>query len=165
VSEGVIFSGHGICTADGKGRFALPLGMRKDVKHSSRDANKLFISLHHDQDCALGYGIAQKEWLEAEILADQQAARGRGEPFDVEATRSHYFPGLDELNFDDGGRFFMPDDIKDMLGFGDAIVFVGNGRNIQMWAPQKYLEYPHRNRRVVYAVEKFLAEQAAGAGK
>jgi MraZ protein len=161
LAEGIIFSGHGICAADGKGRFALPLEMRKAVRQSSGDSNKICLSLHPQHDCAIGFGLSHKDWLEGQVLADQQAARGRGETFDDEAAREKYFPDLEDLNFDDGGRFFMPDDIKGMMGIGETALFVGTGRHIQIWAPEKYLEYKGRSRRVIYAVEQFLAGKGA----
>jgi hypothetical protein len=98
-------------------------------------------------------------------LADQQAARGRGEAFDDEAAREKYFPDLEDLNFDDGGRFFMPEDIKGMMGIGETALFVGTGRHIQIWAPEKYLEYKGRSRRVVYAVEQYPARARQGRGQ
>ena len=115
--------------------------------------------------CAIGFGLSHKSWLEQQVLADQQAARERGEAFDDEAAREKYFPDLEDLNFDDGGRFFMPEDIKGMMGIGETALFVGTGRHIQIWAPEKYLEYKGRSRRVVYAVEQYLAAPAKGAGK
>lgn len=165
MSEGVFFSGHDISVADGKGRFVLPLDMRKATRQSSGDANKLCITLHPEHDCAVGFGLAHKQWLEDQVTADQQAARARGEAFDDEAAREKFFPDLEDLNFDDGGRFFMPEDIKGMMGIGEVALFVGTGRHIQIWAPEKYLEYKGRSRRVVYAVEQFLAGNAPTKGK
>lgn len=165
MSEGVFFSGHDISVADGKGRFALPLEMRKATRQSSGDSNKLCITLHPEHDCAVGFGLSHKYWLEDQILEEQRSARSRGEAFDDEAAREKLFPDLEDLNFDDGGRFFLPDDIRGMMGIGDVALFVGTGRNIQIWAPEKYLEYKGRSRRVVYAVEQFLAGNGAGKGK
>lgn len=165
VSEGIIYSGHGIGTVDGKGRFALPLDMRKSVKHSSGE-NKLCLTLHpEDLSCAIGFGLSHKHWLESEIAADQSAARERGEEFDAEAAREKHFADLEDLNFDDGGRFFMPDDIKQMMGITDAIVFVGLGVHIQMWDPRTLLESGRGTRRVRNMVEQFLADQAKGGSK
>lgn len=165
MSEGVIYSGHGIGTADSKGRFALPLEMRKAVKQSSGE-NKLCLTLHHDDlPCAVGFGLSHKQWLENEILAEQRSARERGEDFDAEAAREKHFADLEDLNFDDGGRFFMPEDIKQMMGITDAIVFVGLGVHIQMWDPKALLASEGRSRRVRNMVEQFLAERGKGGGK
>ena len=70
MAEGIIFSGHGICAADGKGRFALPLEMRKAVRQSSGDSNKICLSLHPEHDCAIGFGLSHKEWLEGQVLVE-----------------------------------------------------------------------------------------------
>ncbi len=164
MSEGIIYSGYGICVADGKGRFALPLDMRKAVKASSADT-KLCLTLHAELPCAIGFGLSHKQWLEDQVVEMERAARERGEGFDGEAEREARFADLEDLNFDDGGRFFMPADIRDMMGIGDTVVFVGIGRHIQMWDPRALLASEGRSARVRHAVEKFMAEREQGAGK
>lgn len=164
VSDGIIYTGHGICTADGKGRFSLPLDMRKAVKTSSGE-NKLCLGLHPELPCALGFGLSHKLWLEQDVVDRQRAARERGEVFDAEAERERHFADLEDLNFDDGGRFFLPDDIRQMLGIGDTVVFVGIGVHIQLWDPEVLLKSDGRSRRVRHSVEQFLAGRGAGAGK
>ena len=164
MSEAVIYTGHGIGTADGKGRFSLPLDMRKAVKSSSGEG-KFCLTLHPDLPCAIGFGVSHKHWLENDIIDRQRAARERGEPFDAEVEREKYFADLEDLNFDDGGRFFMPDDIKQMMGITDAVVFVGIGGNKQMWDPQTLLASEGRSRRVRNTVEQFLAGRGKEEGK
>lgn len=164
MSEGIIFSGNGICVADGKGRFALPLEMRKAMKASSGDT-KLCLTVHGQLPCAIGFGLSHKQWLEDQVVEMERVAREKGTEFDAEAEREARFADLEDLNFDDGGRFFMPPDIKDMMGITDCIVFVGTSRHIQMWNPEKLLASEGRSPRVRHAVEKFMAERKAGGGK
>lgn len=164
MSEAIIFSGNGICAADGKGRFALPLEMRKAVIASSAD-NKLCLTLHGELPCAIGFGLSHKQWLEDQVVEMERSAREKGVAFDAEAEREARFADLEDLNFDSGGRFFMPPDIKDMMGITDAIVFVGASRHIQMWDPETLLKSEGRSPRVRHAVEKFLKEGKAGARK
>ncbi|MPT47576.1 MAG: division/cell wall cluster transcriptional repressor MraZ [Sphingobium sp.] len=164
MSGDIIFSGNGICVADGKGRFALPLDMRKAVKASSGE-NRLCLTIHTQLPCAIGFGLSHKQWLESQVLEMERAARDRGESFDAEAEREARFADMEDLNFDDGGRFIMPPDIRDMMGITDAIVFVGTSRHIQMWDPQSLLDSEGRSPRVRHAVQRFLAERAAGGGK
>ena len=76
MSEAVIYTGHGIGTADGKGRFSLPLDMRKAVKSSSGEG-KFCLTLHPDLPCAIGFGVSHKHWLENDIIDRQRAARER----------------------------------------------------------------------------------------
>lgn len=165
VSEGIIFSGNGICTADGKGRFSLPLDMRKVVKASSGAENRLCLTIHNHLPCAIGFGLSHKQWLEDQVVEMERLAREKGQAFDAEAEREARFADMEDLNFDDGGRFFMPPDIRDMMGIGDAVVFVGASRHIQMWDPKTLLASEGRSPRVRLAVEKFLAEREAGGRK
>lgn len=164
MSDGIIFSGHGLCTVDGKGRFALPLDMRKAVKASSGE-NKICLTLHPNLPCAVGFGLSHKQWLENEVVEEQRAARERGERYDAEAAREERFADLEDLNFDDGGRFFVPPDIKEMMGITDALVFIGIGRHIQMWNPHTLLASEGRSRRVRNAVEQFLGTRGDGVNK
>ena len=164
MSEGIIFSGNGICSADSKGRFALPLDMRKAIITSSAD-NKLCLTLHSDLPCAIGFGLSHKQWLEDQVVEMERSARENGTAFDAEAEREARFADLEDLNFDSGGRFFMPPDIKEMMGITDTIVFVGASRHIQMWDPQTLLDSEGRSPRVRHAVQKFLADRKAGAKK
>jgi MraZ protein len=160
MSEGIIYSGYGICVADAKGRFALPLDMRKSMKASSGE-NKLCLTLHADLPCAIGFGLSHKQSLENEIVERQRVAIERGEDFDADAERERRFADLEDLNFDDGGRFFMPTDIRDMMGIDDIVVFVGIGRHIQLWDPHALLKSEGRSPRVRRAVEKFIEERGA----
>ncbi|MGD9811214.1 MAG: division/cell wall cluster transcriptional repressor MraZ [Sphingobium sp.] len=150
--------------ADAKGRFALPLDMRKAVKASSGET-KLCLTLHTDLPCAIGFGLSHKQWLEEQVVEMERAAREQGAAFDAEAAREARFADLEDLNFDDGGRFFMPPDIKEMLGIGDTMVFVGASRHIQMWDPKTLLASEGRSPRVRHAVERFLAERGQGGDK
>ena len=164
MSDDIIFSGNGICVADGKGRFALPLDMRKAVKASSGE-NRLCLTIHTQLPCAIGFGLSHKQWLEDQVIEMERAARDRGEGFNAEAEREARFADMEDLNFDDGGRFIMPPDIRDMMGITDAIIFVGTSRHIQMWDPQTLLNSDGRSPRVRHAVQRFLDERAAGGGK
>ena len=164
VSEGIIYSGSAISVADSKGRFVLPLEMRKLLKHSSGD-NKLCLSIHSALPCATGFGLSHKAWLESDVLEMERTARERGLPFDGDAEREARFADLEDLNFDDGGRFFLPADIKALIGIDDVIVFSGVSRYIQMWEPAKLLASEGRSPRLRAKVEAFLAERAAGGAK
>lgn len=164
MAEGIIYSGSAISVADSKGRFVLPLDMRKLLKHSSND-NKLCLSVHTSLPCAIGFGLSHKQWLEDEVLEMERAARERGLSFDGDAEREARFADLEDLNFDDGGRFFLPADVKALIGIDDVIVFSGVSRYIQMWEPTKLMASEGRSPRLRAKVEAFLAERAAGAGK
>ena len=164
MSEGIIFSGNGVCVADSKGRFALPLEMRKTLIASSAD-NKLFMTVHPDLPCAVGFGFSHKQWLEDQVVEMERAALEKGLPFNADAERENRFADVEGLNFDSGGRFSMPDDICEILDIDDAVVFIGASRHIQMWRPETFLASEGRTPRARYTVEKFLAERKTGRRK
>lgn len=156
-----LFSGNAFSVADSKGRFALPLDMRKMVKAASGNENRLCIDLLEQHRCAKGFGTSHKAEMEDEIVKNAEAARNRGDAYDADTARELAFSSLEELNFDDGGRFFPPADIKDYCGIDDAIMFLGVGRFIQMWKPEAYLDYPAAREVIKARVRKFLAEREA----
>lgn len=161
MAESIIYSGNAISVADSKGRFALPLEMRKLVRQSS-GANSLYLSVDFDMRFAIGYGLSHRDYLDAKIEEKERIALGRGDDFDIDHERELLFADLKEVNFDDGGRFFLPDDIRAMLSIEDALVFIGVGRHMQIWEPRAVLESKGRTPRLRFAVETFLAERAAG---
>ena len=113
--------------------------------------------------CAIGFGLSHKVQLEDDIVRNEEAARARGDAFDADAAREIAFSSMEELNFDDGGRFFLPPDIKDFSTIGDVIMFLGVGRYIQMWKPEAYLDYAAGREVIKARIRKFLAEREAGA--
>ncbi|MBB6123591.1 division/cell wall cluster transcriptional repressor MraZ [Sphingobium subterraneum] len=160
MAEGIIYSGSAISVADSKGRFVLPLDMRKLLKHSSGDT-RLCLSIHSSLKCAVGFGLSHKQWLEDEVVEMERAARDNGVAFDGDAERERRFADVEDLNFDDGGRFFLPADIKRLIGIEDVIVFSGVSRYIQMWEPKTLLASDGRSPRLRAKVEAFLEERAA----
>ncbi len=165
MSEGIIYSGNGICVADAKGRFALPLDMRRLVKASSGNETRLCLSLHGKLPCAIGFGLSHKQWLEDQVVEMERSARERGVDFDAEAERELRFGGIEDVNFDDGGRFFLSPALRELLGIGDMVAFVGVSRHIQIWDPKTLLASEGRSPQVRLAVERALAERAKGGGK
>lgn len=165
MAEGIIYTGSAISVADGKGRFVLPLDMRKAVRASSRDETRLCLTLHASLPCAVAFGTAHAQWLQSDVLDLARIARERGEPFDMEGEMARRLADMEQLNFDEGGRFFLPEDIKEILGLGSATVFVGTGMHIQLWDPRALLESGTATPRVRYNVEKFLAGDGKARGK
>lgn len=157
-----LFSGNAFSTADSKGRFVLPLDMRRMVKAASGGENRLCIDLLEKQGCAKAFGTSHKAEMDEEIVKDAEAARARGDDYDADAAREIAFSSLEELNFDDGGRFFPPADIKEYCGIDDAIMFLGVGRFIQIWKPEAYLDYPAAREVIKARIRKFLSDREAG---
>jgi MraZ protein len=162
VSDDIHFSGNAFSVADGKGRFVLPLEMRKLVKQSSGNEPRLRVALHEKHGCATGFGLSYEIALEAEIAANARVAMENGRDFDADAAREAFFPLVENANFDDGGRFSLSEDMREECGITDAIFFVGVSRYIQIWSPQRYLESEGRPELLKNKVRRFLAEREAG---
>lgn len=159
MSGNILFSGNAFSVADSKGRFVLPLDMRKLVKSSSGGDNRLCAAIHEKHGCAIAFGLSYKDKLEQEIVEAEKSAMARGAPYDADAAREAVFPQIEEANFDDGGRFFLPPEIREECGIGDAIFFVGVSRYIQLWSPERYLESEGRPSLLKNKVRRFLSER------
>jgi MraZ protein len=144
VSEIILFTGNAFSVADGKGRFVLPLEMRRQVKLSSGGETRLYLSVHGDNPCATGFG-------ESHYNADLELERRLGT--------------IEEVNFDDGGRFAMHPDIKDEYGIADAVFFYGVGRYIQIWKPETLVDSKDRPELIRNKVRRWLDQRAAGGVK
>jgi MraZ protein len=165
LAEGVLYSGGAVSVADSKGRFVLPLDMRKALRQSSFDDTRLCLSIHKSLDCAIGFGLSHKHWMEEDIAMRERNALDKGLDFDADAERAAAFADIEELNFDDGGRFFLPADIKRMMGIEDAVVLVGVGKYIRLWSPARLLASDSCTPRLRAKVEEFLADPKAGGRK
>ncbi|PZU57777.1 MAG: division/cell wall cluster transcriptional repressor MraZ [Sphingobium sp.] len=157
-----LFSGNAFSACDSKGRFVLPLDMRKMVKAASAGDNRLCVDIHEKHGCAVGFGLSYKGMLEDEIVKNVEAARARGDDYDADTAREIAFSSMEELNFDDGGRFFLPAEVREFAQIDDSIMFLGVGRYIQMWKPQAYLDYPAGREVIKARVRKYLAEREGG---
>ena len=164
VSDVILYSGNAFSVADGKGRFVLPLEMRKLVTQASGGQNRLCLSVHIDNGCAIGFGLSHKLHLFDEVEKMERQAYESGRDFNADLEREKRLGTIEDVNFDDGGRFFLHPDIKEEAGVEDAIFFYGVGRYFQIWKPEALLESPDRPAVIRNKVKRWL-DARAGAGK
>lgn len=155
------YSGSAICVADGKGRFVLPLEMRKTVRLHSADDTKICINLHKTLDCAIGYGLSYQTALEEKIAARERVAIERGDDFDAVGERMRSFGDVEVVNFDDAGRFFLPTPFRKRLKIDDALVFFGASTELQIWEPHTLLASGQCTPITQDKVADFLADRGA----
>jgi MraZ protein len=165
VSDVILYTGNAFSVADGKGRFVLPLEMRRQVRLSSGGETRLCLSVHGDNPCATAFGESHRIHLfnEVEELAREARAAGRDYNADVELERR--LGTIEDVNFDDGGRFALHPDIKDEYGITDAVFFYGVGRYIQIWKPETLVDSADRPDLIRNKVRRWLDQRAAGGGK
>lgn len=159
MSGNILFSGNAFSVADSKGRFVLPLDMRRLIKLSSGSDNRLCVATHDKHECAIAFGLSYKDKLEQEIVDAERSAMALGAAYDADAAREAIFPQIEEANFDDGGRFFLPSEIREECGINDAIFFVGVSRYIQIWAPERYLQSEGRPALLKNKVLRFQSDR------
>ena len=163
VSDIILFTGNAFSVADGKGRFVLPLEMRRQVKLSSGGETRLYLSVHGDNPCATGFGESHRRFLFTEVEELSREARAQGRDYNADLERR--LGTIEEVNFDEGGRFAMHPDIKDEYGITDAVFFYGVGRYIQIWKPETLAESKDRPELIRNKVRRWLDQRAAGGGK
>ena len=165
VSDVILYSGNAFSVADGKGRFVLPLEMRKLVKLASGGDNRLCLSVHMDNGCATGFGLSHKQFLFDEVGELERLAREANRPFNGDLERENRLGTIEDVNFDDGGRFFLHPDIKEEAGITDAVFFYGVGRYFQVWKPEALVESPDRPALIRNKVKRWLDQRAAEGGQ
>lgn len=165
MSEVFLFTGNAFSVADGKGRFVLPLEMRRQVKASSGGRTALYLSVHGDNPCAIGFGESHMRHLFTEVEDLAREARAAGRDYNADLEMERRLGTIEEVNFDDGGRFAMHPDIKEEYGITDALFFYGVGRYIQLWKPETLAESSDRPLLIRNKVRRWLDARAAGGGK
>lgn len=134
------YHGSAFSGADSKGRFTLPVDLRRRVRAGSGDANLLLVNKTDDTPCILGFGEDHLNDIQQEIEDDAIAARNRGDAFNRQRRAAQMMGGVQRITFDDGGRFALPDGLKKMMGIESGLFFVGAIWTFEIWSPERYLE-------------------------
>lgn len=162
MSDAILYSGNAFSVADGKGRFVLPLEMRKLVKQASGGENRLCLSVHPTNGCATGFGLSHKQFLFDQVDDLERRALDAGRDFDGDFERELRLGTIEDVNFDDGGRFFLHPDIKEEAGITDVIFFYGVGRYFQMWKPETLIASDGRPPLIRNKVRRWLDARVEG---
>lgn len=131
--RGIFFSG-----ADAKSRFTLPADLRHRVKVGNGDENYLHLSLDSDKPYLLGFAEDYFAFAKAQIDARAEMALSNGQEFDRHRAAKKLAAHTETVTFDEGGRFSIPDDIREVMGLGDELVFVGAIDTFEIWSPERF---------------------------
>ena len=132
------FSGYGFSLKDEKGRFAIPVDFRADLKLSS-EGKTICLDIHPAWECISAFGISRKRDFHALIEQARQDALATGKPFD-RLTWQAQLNAFDKVAFDDSGRFIMPTDLVDTYGIEDALYWHSVGDHIVVFTPETLYE-------------------------
>jgi MraZ protein len=130
-----LYSGPAFTAMDGKGRFSIPAAMRHIVQASSGGQNRLCLAKHEEYRCVIGFGHSYQQALRADIDREEQVALARGESYSRAAAMQRKFGLLEDVPFDDGGRFFLSPFLKKLCGIDDVVFINGSGDYFELWNP------------------------------
>lgn len=133
------YHGNGFSGVDSKGRFTLPVDLRRRVRAGSGDANQLLINLTSDRPCIVGFGGDYLAAIEQEIEEEAALARAQGQPFNKHQRAAQLTGSVQNVVFDDGGRFALPDPLKRMMGIENSLFFVGALWTFEIWSPERFV--------------------------
>ncbi len=140
MSAGDNYHGSGFSGVDSKMRFTLPVDLRRRVKAGSGDHNLLFINMLPDLTCLTGFGEDYLSDMKDEIEAEVVAARTLGTTIDRHRRAASTAGDVERITFDDGGRFSLPDEFREIMGIDDMLWFVGAIWTFEIWSPQRFLD-------------------------
>ena len=159
------FSGYGFSLRDEKGRFAIPLDFRSDLKLSSNGKKLICLDIHPDWECASAFGLSRRDNLKEIIAQAREDSRENGERFDrLELTAQ--LTGFSKIAFDDSGRFVMPSDLMEDCGIEDALYWHAVDDHIALFNPATlYDRGPRFMRSRCRRAEREARAKAAAKGK
>lgn len=155
------YHGSGFSGVDSKLRFTLPVDLRRRVKAGSADHNVLYINMLPDLTCFTGFGEDYLSEMKAEIVAEVDAARTHGKDMDRHRRAVSMVADVERVTFDDGGRFSLPDEVREIMGIDDMLWFVGAIWTFEIWSPQRYLDSGQGSEISRLRCRKAMAEWAA----
>jgi MraZ protein len=162
VSAADNYHGSGFSGVDSKLRFTLPVDLRRRVKAgNAAEQNLLFINMTPDLPCLTGFGEDYLSEMKADLEAEVSAARALGQSVDRHRRARDLVAGVERITFDDGGRFAIPDEIREMMGIEDCLFFVGAIWTFEIWSPERFLASDHGSEIARVRCRKAMAEWEA----
>jgi len=131
--------GQGFSPRGEKSRFVLPSDFRQSVTDASGGKRMLCLDKHHKHPCLVGFGLSRAETFMDQVAHEERVALERREDFDPD-LRLAQLGGFARANFDESGRFVLPDHLGEQAGVADALYFHGGGVFFTIWAPEMLFE-------------------------
>lgn len=124
--------GHEIYSIDGKGRFAIPAKMRKDV---SPEADSTFVVTRGVDNYIAVYPMDEWRKLERQLESLN--------PFDPKSRMVMNFINMycEESKADAQNRIPVPKELLAMMGITEKVKVVGMGNHIALWSPDEHEKY------------------------
>lgn len=154
------FKGHALTAIDGKGRVAIPAGMRSTIEANDAGSRLLVIGKHPKDPCLVGY---DREWLKLnhmKLERQEEARLSAGQEVDFNAKR-RAFGLVEEVGFDSSGRFILPPFFKMKAQLDDLAFFFGWADYFEIWNPHVLLKTEGVDAEMKEVAEFLLATRGA----
>ncbi|HRH25954.1 MAG TPA: division/cell wall cluster transcriptional repressor MraZ [Candidatus Paceibacterota bacterium] len=115
-------------SADEKNRVSLPMKFRSEV------GKKVVIS-HGLDNCLFLYSV--KEWKK---IAEKLGGMGIGQS-DMRSFNRFMLAGAAEVDVDALGRILIPEFLRQFAGLSGKMVFAGVHNRVEIWNPERWMEY------------------------
>lgn len=127
-----LFLGTHPTTIDRKGRVSIPAKWRRVIAARSPDFDGFVAFPSLACPCLEG-------WT-AELLEQMSE---RTDPFDLlqapaQDFNTQVFGSAEELGLQEGGRVVLPARLAEAAGIADRLLFHGQGKTFQIWAPDRF---------------------------
>ncbi|HUQ13724.1 MAG TPA: division/cell wall cluster transcriptional repressor MraZ [Novosphingobium sp.] len=160
-----IFHGVGFSLRGEKGRFVLPPAFRKLVRDASDGARALCLAKHERWPCLTGFGKSRLNQFDDQVDREETAALARGAEFDRE-LRLAQLHTVQEVPFDESGRFVLPEHLAQLAGLESEAYFNGNGPFFTVWNPAALMKMGSGWEPMQAACRALAAEaESSGRGK
>jgi MraZ protein len=136
-----LYQGYALQAVDKKGRLAIPARLRDALLKNSVDRT-LMIGDEVGLPCMVAYDESWSLLLKARLETDHARALDRGEGIARARDALTNFGNVDEVQFDDAGRFILPSFVIDDLGLTNFAFFAGAGDVFHIWNPHRLLANP-----------------------
>jgi len=128
----ISFLGEFEATIDSKGRFLLPVGLKRQLPEGETTS---FVINRGFEKCLTLYPI--QSWTP---LYDQISILNDFDP-QVREFRRYFLNGATYIEIDVAGRILIPPNLKEYAGLGKDIVLAAAVNKIEIWDKQKHQQF------------------------
>jgi len=128
----ISFLGEFEATIDAKGRFLLPVGLKRQLPEGETTS---FVINRGFEKCLTLYPI--QSWTP---LYDQISILNDFDP-QVREFRRYFLNGATYIEIDVAGRILIPPNLKEYAGLGKDIVLAAAVNKIEIWDKQKHQQF------------------------
>lgn len=156
-----IYSGTSFAVIDGKGRIAVPAGLRNIVPEIEADGRRerlLYVGHHEKLPCLVAYGQDRYDLLTQEIEDRRMEARELRVEFDPDTEHKKRFAWTERYVLDGSGRFSPSTTHRRRCGTAGTLAFVGAGRRFEIWSLTRLVDCPDADPDLKEIAAEILAE-------